>query len=403
MTTMMTIIKFSLHKSHILLLTFAVLPLIVSSFTTIQTSPTRTSVFSSSTMTTSDALTSTTTLGSDSLRKLVQSAARATAESNSLDLSGIVWLEHLNLVVGSMSDAKKFYVDFLGLTPDAGNAKHFNLGQQQFHLAANEDPPQRVTGSIGLTVPSLERIRERAQTARSALEGTQFSIYENHSDDATKSKTMTVTCPWGNIFHLYDISIDDDVDSATLNSDNNANESSQKMVKFHAEGGTYGPHRMAVRGGPGIRYVEIACPVGSIDAIAKFYEEILGCNIMKSVQDGNDAVIVTVGPGVHMAFVANPDLTDEALDQMNGVHACIYISEFQSMYNTLKARDLIWTNPRFTHLDSCDTWEEACGSRTFRFKDIVDMNTGAKVLEFEHETRPMMHGQYLKVPHYVPN
>ncbi|KAL7472097.1 hypothetical protein ACHAXS_012423 [Conticribra weissflogii] len=354
-------------------------------------------------MTPSDAPTSTATLGSDSLRKLVQSAARASSESNRLDLSGIIWLEHLNLVVGSMSDAKKFYVDFLGLTPDAGNAKHFNLGQQQFHLAANDDPPQRVSGSIGLTVPSLGRIRERAQTAQSALEGTQFSVHENEGDDVTKSKTMTVTCPWGNIFHLYDISIDDRDYSETECSKNNSSESSQKMVKFHAEGGTYGPHRMAVRGGPGIRYVEIACPVGSIDAIARFYEELLGCNVMKSVQDGNDAVAVTVGPGVHMAFVANPCLTDEDLGQMNGVHACIYISEFQSMYNKLKERDLIWTNPRFTHLDSCDTWEEACGSRTFRFKDIVDMDTGAKVLELEHETRPMMHGQYLKVPTYEPN
>ena len=39
-------------------------------------------------------------------------------------------LEHVNLVVGDMAVAKKFYVDFLGLTPD-NNPKHFNLGQQQ--------------------------------------------------------------------------------------------------------------------------------------------------------------------------------------------------------------------------------------------------------------------------------
>jgi catechol 2,3-dioxygenase-like lactoylglutathione lyase family enzyme len=40
-------------------------------------------------------------------------------------------MEHLNLVVGDMETAKKFYVEFMGLTVDAGNAKHFNLGQQQ--------------------------------------------------------------------------------------------------------------------------------------------------------------------------------------------------------------------------------------------------------------------------------
>ena len=47
-----------------------------------------------------------------------------------LDMNGIVWLEHLNLVVGDMGHALKFYVDFLGLSRDS-NPKHVNLGQQQ--------------------------------------------------------------------------------------------------------------------------------------------------------------------------------------------------------------------------------------------------------------------------------
>ena len=48
------------------------------------------------------------------------------------------------------------------------------------------------------------------------------------------------------------------------------------------------------------------------------------------------------------------------------------------------------------------TYEEAAASRTLRFKDVVDMDTGTKLLELEHETRPLSHGQYLKVPTYVP-
>ena len=61
-----------------------------------------------------------------------------------------------------------FYVDFLGLSRDT-NPKHVNLGQQQFHLAATDDPPQRITGSIGLTVPSLQKIKERAERAKSEI------------------------------------------------------------------------------------------------------------------------------------------------------------------------------------------------------------------------------------------
>lgn len=70
----------------------------------------------------------TTTLGPTALRTLVQNVS---IESQlRLDLNGIVWLEHLNLVVGDMDLALKFYVNFLGLSRDS-NPKHVNLGQQQ--------------------------------------------------------------------------------------------------------------------------------------------------------------------------------------------------------------------------------------------------------------------------------
>ena len=94
---------------------------------------------------------------------------------------------------------------------------------------------------------------------------------------------------------------------------------------------------------------------------------------------------------------------------MKGVHICVYTANFQELYDRLKKSRLIWTNPRFTHLDRCDTWDEAKASRTLRFKDIIDVSTNngeeggnntSKIFELEHETRPMQHGQYLKVPFY---
>lgn len=357
------------------------------------------------------AISSTNTLGPRVLRKLVQEASFQSHQTHPSDLGGIVWLEHVNLVVGDMNTASKFYVDFLGMTSEReANPKsnHFNLGQQQFHLAATEnvekDWPQRVTGSIGLCVPSLARIRERLDRAQSELIGTLFSVVEDDTN------AMTVTCPWGNVIHLYDVSIDEEY---CPSSSKGAGSSEQKMVVMHEEGGVYGPHRMAVRGNPGIRYVEIACAVGTIDAIAEFYETLLGCHVTRRTTteddpDNNDAnelqvAIVSVGPGVHMVFVEQKHLTRECMKLMEGVHICIYIPNFQRSYNTLQERSLIWTNPRFTHLDSCETWSEAAASRTLRFKDIVDVRTGEKILELEHETRPMLHGQYMKVPPYFPN
>lgn len=313
-----------------------------------------------------------------------------------------------------MATATQFYADFLGMTPERDanpKSNHFNIGQQQFHLAAianvMEDVPQRVTGSIGLCVPNLSRIRERLARAQSELNGTLFSVVEDED-----TNLMTVTCPWGNVIHLFDISVDDDHCPSTTG--NNDEASQQKMVLFHGEGGVYGPHRMAVRGNPGIRYVEIACETGTVNSIAEFYETLLGCHVTtrSEVVDSRSNVtksnkiqsaIVCVGPGVHMVFVEQEQLSRDCMKKMEGVHVCIYIPNFSRSYNALKERNLIWTNPRFTHLDSCDTWEECAASRTFRFKDIIDVRTGEKLLELEHETRPMLHGQYMKVPPYVPD
>jgi len=323
-------------------------------------------------------------LGGPELREAVlQASASNACSDSSLDVNGIIWMEHVNMVVGSRPVAEKFYMDFLGFTKDKSKSFHVNLGQQQFHLAEG-DPPQRVTGSIGLTVPSLSTIRQRTREAADLFEGTQFAVL-NDSDDC-----ITLSCPWGNTINLYGV-VDDDTDSSTINS-------RQKMTNMHADGAVYGP-RMAVRGQPGIRYIEIACRPGTSSRIANFYSDIMGCD---TVEIKPTCTAVSIGPGVHLVYAENDQLSEEDSKSMEGVHVCFYANDFKGLYNRLKAKDLVWTNPRFTHLDSCDTWEEAHASRTLRFKDVIDLETGEKLVELEHETRPLRHGQFLKVPYYEP-
>ena len=324
-------------------------------------------------------------IGGPALRQAVLEASAAdvsSAATSSLDVNGIMWMEHINLVVSSRSIAEQFYMDFLGFSKDKSPSFHVNLGQQQLHLAENGDPAQVVTGSIGLVVPSLSTIRERMEEVSELFEGTQYVVHEDVGD------CITMSCPDGNTLHLY--GVDDDKTDGGLTSP-------QKMTNMHSDGSVYGP-RMAVRGHPGIRYVEIACRAGTAGRIAKFYEQMLECD----VRDGDGRCAVTVGPGVHLVYTENPKLTDDTIKAMQGVHICIYANNFKQLYDRLKEKDLIWTNPRFTRLDSCDTWEEAFASRTLRFKDIVDLETGEKLMEMEHETRPLRHGQYMKVPHFEP-
>jgi len=337
--------------------------------------------------------------GAPSLRDVVQSAGRHDV-ANSLDLNGILWLEHINLVVGSSrEEAEYFYVDFLGCTRDASSSFHVNLGQQQFHLATCSEkagPTQIVAGSLGIVVPSLASLKDRIAEAQERFEGTEFAILSEHNDDDDDdddaSTWLSLKDPWGNLFHVYDASTSDTATTA-------ATKSTRKMENLHSEGGTYGPQRIALRGGnPGIRYLEITCPVGSSHSIARFYKEMLGCSVYQEKEAA--VTVVSVGPGVHVCFVERDD--DARSSMMEGVHICIYAHEFEKLYHRLAARNLVWTNPRFLHLDSCDTWEEAKASRTLRFKDVVDLETGQTILELEHETRPARHGQFLKVPFYEP-
>ena len=337
-------------------------------------------------------------LGAVALKELVLQAAEQDIAASSLDLNGIVWLEHINLVVGSRPLAERFYLDLLGCTKDKSASFHVNLGQQQFHLAENGEPAQRVTGSIGLVVPQLATVRTRLEQAllheQDDWKNTELRILE----DDTVNNCMTIICPWGNTMHLYDAQAE--VESLQPTSD-----SPHKMVKLHAEGGTYAARRMAVRGNPGIRYIELACPPDTTSAIAKFYKEMVGCTIHTMMSSSAPCCCITVGPGVHLVYVEQKELTGDDIEAMNGVHICVYAEKFKELYDRLKERQLIWTNPRFTHLDSCDTWQEAKESRTLRFKDIIDAGEGSTpkpIFELEHETRPMRHGQYLKVPFYEP-
>ncbi len=329
--------------------------------------------------------------------------------SSTLDLKGILWMEHINLVVGRKELAEYFYLDVLGLTRDAGKSFHVNLGQQQFHLAetkGDDQPPQIVAGSIGLAFPNLNALRDRLVQAQESgrLKDTSFELLfdcQESSSTTTEDNAscLTVRGPWGNIFHCYSVVPPLDHEGKIL-------QTPQKMTNLHSDGGAYGP-RMAVRGQPGIRFVEIVCPKNKAPAVARFYRDLLGCTVQLV---GNDSIaLVSVGPGVHLVFAEPNDDVDnqtyrDATLAMQGVHLCFYADDFKGLYDRLSQHNLIWTNPRFVHLDTCDTFEEAFRSRTLRFKDVVDPmdDSPEKILELEHETRPLRHGQFMKVPAYEP-
>ena len=311
-------------------------------------------------------------------------ARRASAEDTSLELPGIVWLEHINIVIGDRATAEHFYFTALGCTLDA-NGRDANIGQQQFHIATSiEEAPQVIAGSVGLAMPGLDKLRARLEAARAPLDGTLY-------DWADHGEFVCATCPWGNTFYVWDC---DAASGSGATSSDATDEPLPKMHQFHL-GIDDG---MSVRRGPtgadgaGIRFVEFRCP----DACkcASFYKRMFGSPVTMAPEAS--AAAVGVGPSVHLIFTAS-GVTETESACARGIHICVYITNFATAYAALKEKGLIWTNPRFKHLDRCDTFEEAAASRQFRFRTLVDDgDAGAPLLELEHETRTVRHFQFMK-------
>jgi catechol 2,3-dioxygenase-like lactoylglutathione lyase family enzyme len=315
-------------------------------------------------------------MSASKLRRLV---TEALLHDDSLDVPGIIWMEHLNLLCGARAEADDFYVGLLGFHPEPGRSWHVNMGSQQLHLAEapSKGLEHRLTGSVGLTVPSLKAIRSRVARAKSQLSHTCFEVEDQES-------IMLVTCPWGNTYVCHEVS-----DGSGGGGGGVTPRGIPRMACCHA-GLDQG---MSVRapGGSGIRYIEFRVRRGTVQRIGQFYETIFECKVSYS----ESTAIVLVGPAVHLVFhdVADRPLTDKEESQQagvgggEGVHCCIYISHFKLAYERLWKLGLVWTNPRFAHLDTCDTYEQAVASRQFRFKTLIDLETHQPLLELGNQWR----------------
>ena len=160
------------------------------------------------------------------------------------------------------------------------------------------------------------------------------------------------------------------------------------MVNLH-KGDGYNGDAFSVRNGPGIRYVQFL--VDDAQKAAQSYVDEFG----GAVTSKDDVTCVAAGLGpVHLIFESSePDPDADA--RQDGVHLCVYVDAFAERYERLQKAARMFTNPRFNHLDTCDSLDEALASRTFRFAFHA-------VPFVEHETRALSHAQFLKRVKYEP-
>jgi hypothetical protein len=251
------------------------------------------------------------------------------------DLGNIVALEHVNTRIPNQILSTLFHVTGLGLTRDpylmtSTDNMWINIGRSQFHLPTGA--PQRVRGHVGIVVPDLGALARRLAKVREALDGTEFGFREHNS-------FIDAVSPWGN------------------------------RIRCHAPDSRFGRVNL------GVPYVEFEVPPKSANGIARFYREIL--EAPAQILDGDQGMEARIPVGKEQELVFRE--TDEPAPAYDGHHIQIYIADFSGPYRRLKARGLIM---------------EESDRHQYRFKDIVDLESGALLFTIEHEVRSMRHPLY---------
>src|SRR4030095_13949920 len=242
------------------------------------------------------------------------------------DLGNSIHFEHVKVTIPEQRLATLFYVAGLGLTRDpylmvSDTNMWIDVGRSQFHLPTG--PAQVVRGHTGLVIEGREALLDRLAKVRAQLDGTKFGFSE-HND------YVEAICPWGNRVRCYE------PDAARFG-------------------------RISL----GITYVECAVRVGTARRIADFYPAIMGTPAQ--VQNGDGTLArVQMGKNEYMQFRE----TDRPQPAFDGHQVQMYIANFSGPYEKLKARDLISIEDN---------------QYQYRFKDIVDLDSGELLFTVEHE------------------
>jgi hypothetical protein len=253
------------------------------------------------------------------------------------DLGNSVHFEHVNVTIPDQRLATLFYVAGLGLTCDpylmaSDNNMWVNVGRSQFHLPTGA--PQVLRGHTGIVMPGREALLSRLAAVRKKLDGTRFAFGE-HND------YVEATCPWGN------------------------------RVRCHEpDAARFG--RITL----GIPYVEFDVPVGTAKGIAAFYPAMIGAP--STVTNGDRTLVrVQVGKDQHFRFRE----TDRPQPEYDQHHVQIYLVDFSGPHRKLGSRNLVCSEDN---------------QYQYRFRDIIDLDSGRLLFTIEHEMRSFTHPMFLR-------
>jgi hypothetical protein len=189
-------------------------------------------------------------------------------------------------------------------------------------------------GHTGLVIAGREALLDRLASVRAKLDGTRFAFTE-HND------YVEAVCPWGNRIRCHE------PDAARFG-------------------------RITL----GIPYVAFDVPPGTARGICSFYRTMIEAPAELVNGDGTGAR-VTVGMDQHLIFRE----TGRPLPEFDGHHVQIYVVNFSGPHRRLGARNLVSIEDN---------------RYQYRFRDIIDPDSGRHLFTLEHEVRSLTHPLFLR-------
>ena len=245
------------------------------------------------------------------------------------DLGNSVHLEHVNVQIPDQRIAGLFYVVGLGLTRDpylnvADNNMWINVGRSQFHLPTGN--PQVLRGHTGIVMEGREALLARLAGVRKKLDGTRF--------DFSRAQRPRRRRP---------------APGATASA-----ATSRTPSRFG---------RMAL----GFPYVEFDVPVGTAKGIvAVLSRDDRHAGGGRERRRHRRARQGRQGPACPVPRDRQP------LPDFDEHHIQIYVADFSGPHRRLKERGLV---------------NREDNQYQYRFRDIVDLDSGKHLFTIEHEVR----------------
>lgn len=250
-------------------------------------------------------------------------------DRNAEDVENIIALEHVNVTIPDQRLATLFYVMGMGFTRDP----YLNVGDENMWANVGRQQFHLPTREPQVLRGHVGIVVPDLGALKERLVGVRKKLAETRFAFAEEDDCLAVTCPWGNQLRCYAPSL------------------------------RFGDITL------GMPYVEFAVNRGTASGIARFYEQAFGAK--SALATDERSATIPVGRDQTLVFREG-----DKQPPYDGHHIAIYVADFSAPHRFLREHGLI---------------TEESDQHQYRFRGIINPDSGALLFEVEHEVRSLKH------------